>query len=189
MPTTLVPCVESRVIPCEPFPELTLREAAVPLPTVVPDARANTASMRIPLFTLPRSLGPLLSVTHIVALYDAVVRAVEVDTDEAVGGDDVASSRRRAADHGLVRSAEDHGRMALVLPSRCPYGSAPPREASPSPAVPVVIYQIQPVVAVARARRIGQVAALIPDDAHRKTIQAVVKESPVPQTARSSSGR
>ena len=62
LPTTLVPCVESRVIPSEPFPEMTLREAAVSPPTVVPDARPNTASMRIPLFTLPRSLGPLLSV-------------------------------------------------------------------------------------------------------------------------------
>ena len=62
LPTTLVPCVESRVIPSEPFPEMTLREAAVSPPIVVPDARPNTASMRIPLFTLPRSLVPFLSV-------------------------------------------------------------------------------------------------------------------------------
>src|SRR5215217_8519909 len=65
------------------------------------------------------------------------------------------------------------------------YGSkpvAPHREASPSLVLPVVIHQIHPVVAVARARRIGQVAALTPDDPHRKTIQAIVKESPVPQT-------
>src|SRR5215211_367043 len=59
---------------------------------------------------------------------------------------------------------------------------APHQEARPPPDLPVVVYQIQPVVAVARARRMGRLVTLAPDDPHRKTIQAAVGQSPVPQT-------
>jgi len=54
-----------------------------------------------------------------------------------------------------------------------------PKTGSPR-LVPVIVHQVQPVVAVPNARRVRRVVSGTPNDMNRKTVQTAVCERPVP---------